>query len=164
MGFDSGLSGISTDILCRTNGFLVVRVTQDDSTTIADMWFDPPLDALPTTPDFTSDVKQGLITFNGVGVNAGDWNRADTNAPGPFIDEFRFGTTYASVAPIAPIPSPTLEIQQIGSNVQISWAGGAGFSLQQSDSLSSPSWGPAPVGNPVSIPASQAKRFYRLIK
>jgi len=164
MGFDSGLSGISTDILCRTNGFLVVRLTQDASTTTADMWFDPPLSGLPATPDFTSNPQGNLITFNGVGVNAGDWNKADVNAPGPFIDEFRFGTTYGSVAPIAPVPSPTLTIQLIGSSVQISWAGGAGFSLQQSDSLSAPSWGPAPAGNPVSIPASQAKRFYRLIK
>ncbi len=164
MGFDSGLSGVSTDILSRTNGFLVVRITQDASTTVADMWFDPPLDALPATPDLTSDVKQDLIVFNGFGVNAGDWNRADTNAPGPFMDEFRFGTTYASEAPIAPVPSPTLAIQLIGSSVQISWAGGAGYTLQQSDSLSAPSWGPAPAGNPVSIPASQAKRFYRLIK
>lgn len=164
MGFDSGLSGNSTDILCRTNGFLVVRVTQDDSTTVADMWFDPPLDALPTTPDFTSDVGGNTIEFNGVGVNAGDWNRADINAPGPFIDEFRFGTTYASVAPIAPVPSPTLTIQQVGSSVQISWLGGAGFSLQQSDSLSAPNWVPAPAGNPVTIPAAQTQRYYRLIQ
>jgi hypothetical protein len=127
------------------------------------MYFDPPLDALPETPTYSA-VQGNNILFNGVGVNAGDWNKADVNAPGPFIDEFRFGTTYASVAPIAPIPSPTLTIQLVGSSVQISWAGGAGFSLQQSDSLSSPSWGPAPAGNPVSIPATQAKRFYRLSK
>jgi hypothetical protein len=164
MGFDSGLpGGPNSDVPTATNGFIVVRLTQDASTTTADMFFDPPLDALPETPTYSA-VQGNNILFNGVGVNAGDWNKADVNAPGPFIDEFRFGTTYASVAPIAPIPSPTLTIQLVGSSVQISWAGGAGFSLQQSDSLSSPSWGPAPAGNPVSIPATQAKRFYRLSK
>ena len=78
------------------------------------------------------------------------------------MDEFRFGTTYASVAPSA---QPTLTIQLIGSNVQISWPTFAtGYSLQQSDSLSFQTGVPGPSGNPVTIPASQAARYYRLRK
>ncbi len=164
MGFDSGLpNSPNSDVPTATNGFVVVRLTQDDTTTTADMFFNPPLDSIPQTPTY-STIQGNLIVFNGVGVNAGDWNRVDPTGAGPLIDEFRFGMTYASVAPLAQIASPTLAIQLVGSSVQISWAGGAGFSLQQSDSLSSPSWSSAPAGNPVTILAPQAPRFYRLIK
>jgi hypothetical protein len=58
-----------------------------------------PLDAIPQTRAHSA-IQPNLIVFNGVGVNAGDWNRIDASATGPLIDEFRFGTTYASVAPI----------------------------------------------------------------
>jgi hypothetical protein len=100
-------------------------------------------------------------------VNTGEWDgpvgahRNDFTPPGPLVDEFRFGTTYASVAPV----HPKLTIQLVGSSVQISWpAAASGYTLQQSDSLSSPTWSSAPSGNPATIPASQAVRFYRLRK
>jgi hypothetical protein len=165
MGYDSGLpNGPNSDVPTATNGFIVVRLTQDASTTTADMYYNPPLDALPDTPTYSA-VQFNNIEFNGVGVNAGDWNKADVNAPGPFIDEFRFGTTYGSVAPIAPVPGPTLTIQLVGSSVQISWpAEASGYILQQRDNVTSGQWVPAPAGNPVTIPASQQARFYRLIK
>ena len=164
LGFDSGLPNQpNSTVPTATNGFVVVRLTQAEATTTADMFFNPPLDALPATPTYSA-IQENLIVFNGVGVNAGDWNKLDADAVGPVIDEFRFGTTYASVAPTAPIVGPALAIQPGDSSVQISWTGGVGFSLQQSDSLGSPSWSSAPAGNPVTIPASQAARFYRLIK
>jgi hypothetical protein len=166
LGFDSGLPNQPNSVVpTATNGFVVVRLTQDDATTTADLFFNPPLDALPLTPTYTPDApQQNLIVFNGVGVNAGDWNRVDPDAEGPVIDEFRFGTTYASVAPIAAAPSPTLTIQWVGTNLQISWDPAVGYTLQQSDSLSSPNWVAGPTGNPVLISPTQAVRFYRLLK
>jgi hypothetical protein len=169
LGYEGGGAGDST-IPYRTKGFVVVRIADDAATTTVDLYVNPPLSRLPETSDLT--VFPSTRSFNAVAVNAGEWDgpagahRNDFTLPGPLVDEFRFGTTYASVAPIASAPArPTITIQLIGSNVQISWPPAAtGFSLQQSDSLSNPNWVPAPTGNPVSIPATEAKRFYRLIK
>ena len=134
-----------------------------------DMYHNPPLSGLPATPDLT--FSPGLPrSFNALAVNAGEWDgpvgahRNDFTPPGPLVDELRFGTTYASVAPV----HLKLAIQLVGSNVQIGWPTFAtfalGYTLQQSDSLSSPNWGPGPSGNPVTISASQAARYYRLGK
>jgi hypothetical protein len=62
--------------------------------------------------------------------------------------------------------TPTLFIQQSGANVIISWSPSTpGFSLEQTDSLSSTSWLPGPVGNPSApIPVGSGTRFYRLKK
>jgi len=62
--------------------------------------------------------------------------------------------------------APTLFIQLSGANVIISRAPGTpGFTLEQTDNLSSPSWSAGPVGNPTSpIPATTGTRFYRLKK
>jgi len=133
------------------------------------MYHNPPLSGLPATPDLT--VNPGSArSFNAVAVNAGEWDgavgehRNDFTPPGPLVDEFRFGTTYASVAPVASV-NLTLRIQRVGSSVQISWpAAASGYTMQQSDSLNPPNWGPAPAGNPVTIPISQGARFYRLAK
>ena len=163
-------SGVGdSSIPYRTNGFLVVRIANDGTTTTMDMYHNPPLSGLPATPDLT--VSPGLPrSFNALAVNAGEWDgpvgahRNDFTPPGPLVDEFRFGTTYASVAPV----HLNLAIQLVGSNVQIGWPTFAtfalGYTLQQSDSLSSPNWGPGPSGNPVTISASQAARYYRLGK
>jgi len=62
--------------------------------------------------------------------------------------------------------APTLFIQLTGTSVIISWAPAtSGFALEQADSLSTPSWGPGPAGNPTSpVTASAGTRFYRLRK
>jgi hypothetical protein len=61
---------------------------------------------------------------------------------------------------------PTLFIQFSGGSVIISWSPATpGFVLEETTSLVSPSWSPAPTGNPtVPIPASGEARFYRLRK
>ncbi|HKQ38159.1 MAG TPA: hypothetical protein VJ063_08790 [Verrucomicrobiae bacterium] len=62
--------------------------------------------------------------------------------------------------------APTLQIALSGPNsVIISWQpADANFLLQGSASLANPVWHDAPSGtnNPVTIPASDAHRFYRL--
>ena len=60
--------------------------------------------------------------------------------------------------------APTLLIQFAGANVVISWAPAtAGFALEQTDSLASPSWSAGPAGNPTApITPSGTARFYRL--
>jgi hypothetical protein len=61
---------------------------------------------------------------------------------------------------------PTLFIQLSGANVIISWSPSSpGFALEQTDSLVSPAWFPAPGGNPTApIPANNETKFYRLSK
>ena len=62
--------------------------------------------------------------------------------------------------------TPTLFIQHSGVHVIISWSPAtSGFSLEQTDSLSSTSWLPGPLGNPSApIPVGSGTRFYRLKK
>jgi hypothetical protein len=116
-----------------------------------------------------SIIPYRTVTFNAVGVNAGWWNREEDGtlvsytAPGPIVDEFRFGSTYASVAPIQ---APSLWIQLLGDSVRVSWAPAApGFVLQMSDSLTAPAWSSAPVGNPVDIPiGGNSSRYFRLLR
>jgi len=165
LGYEGNGSGDSA-IPYRTKGFIVVRIADDGSTTTVDMYVNPPLSGLPATSDLT--VLPGLPrSFNAVAVNAGEWDgpvgehRNDFTSPGPLVDEFRFGTTYASVAPIR----PKLTIQRIGLSVQLSWpAIATGYVLEQSDSLTAPNWVAGPAGNPVSVSASQSARYYRLRK
>jgi hypothetical protein len=151
-----------------TNGFLVVRVTQDDSTATYDLFLNPPLSGLPEVPDATG-TGNSLVTFNAVGVNAGEWAGPKDNhnvpytSPGPLVDEFRFGATYASVAPISP---PSLTIQLVAPNIRLSWAATPGYTLQMCDtpSVNNPIWKPGPAGNPVFIPIGSGQQFYRLVK
>ena len=135
----------------QTNGFLVPRITQDDTQGTYDLFLNPPLDRLPDTPT-ASGTADFLVTFNAVGVNAGEWAGVKGNhnvpftEPGPIVDEFRFGATYASVAPIA---VPTLSVIRTDDGVSVSWAPDLpGFSLQSSDSLLAPIWVAAPAGSP----------------
>ncbi len=61
--------------------------------------------------------------------------------------------------------APVLFIQASGASVVISWLPGTpGFALEQTDDLTTPIWVDAPGGNPVTIPAGSAARFYRLSK
>src|SRR5438477_8423650 len=62
--------------------------------------------------------------------------------------------------------APTMFIQFSGNNVVISWSPATpGFTLEEKDSLSLPSWLPAPSGNPTPpIPAASSAKFYRLHK
>jgi hypothetical protein len=62
--------------------------------------------------------------------------------------------------------APTLFIQLAGVSAIISWSPATpGFTLQQTDSLTSPSWSPAPAGNPTSpLPAGTGTTYYRLLK
>ena len=62
--------------------------------------------------------------------------------------------------------APTLFIQPAGINVIISWSPAtAGFTLEQTDNLSSPVWSAGPTGNPTTpIPAGSGTKFYRLQK
>jgi hypothetical protein len=137
-----------------TNGFLVVRVTQDDATATYDLFFNPSLAGLPEVPDATG-TGNALVRFNAVGVNAGEWAGPKGNhsvpftAPGPIVDEFRFGSTYASVAPVQLPAPPSLAIELSGTNVLVRWSPETpGFVLQMSDSLSAQNWTAAPEGNP----------------
>jgi hypothetical protein len=58
---------------------------------------------------------------------------------------------------------PTLFIKTSGTGVSISWSPATpGFTLEETDNLSVPSWGAAPGGNPANLPASGATRFFRL--
>ncbi len=60
---------------------------------------------------------------------------------------------------------PTLFIQPALGSVTISWSPAtSGFGLEQTDSLDPATWTSAPTGNPVTIPATTAARFYRLRK
>jgi hypothetical protein len=106
-------------------------------------------------------------------VNAGEWAGPKGNhnvpftAPGPLVDEFRFGETYASVAPIA---LPTLAIEPITSDgtisaVRLSWpAAFSDFALQTSSAADgSAPWIAAPAGNPVEIPVSGEANYFRLV-
>jgi len=166
---DGRIDGSLAAIPYLTNGFIVLRVTQDDTTATYDLFFNPPLAALPEVP--TASGTGNLVTFNAVGVNAGEWHGekgkwdVPFTEPGPIVDEFRFGQTYASVAPIAAPTPPSLTVELAGNSVRVAWSPAtAGFTLQMSDSLSSASWGAAPGGNPVTIPADRATRYFRLIK
>ena len=62
--------------------------------------------------------------------------------------------------------APALYVQLIGNSILISWSPATtGFSLEQTDNLSSPAWSPGPTGNPSApIPAGSGTRFYRLKK
>ena len=62
--------------------------------------------------------------------------------------------------------APALFVQLIGNNVVISWSPAtSGFTLEQTDSLSSPSWSAGPTGNPSApILAGSGTKFYRLKK
>jgi hypothetical protein len=149
----------------QTNGFLVLRITQSETQGTYDLFLNPPLDALPETPT-ASGPADFLVSFNAVGGNAGEWAGVKGNhdvpftEPGPLVDEFRFGETYASVAPID-LPTLTVELTEAG--VRIAWSPDAsGLSLQSTDSLSAPSWSPAPPGNPVVIPVDREARYFRL--
>ena len=60
-------------------------------------------------------------------------------------------------------PVPTLQIRILGGNVLISWSpASVGFVLEQSSSLSAPTWSVAPTGNPASIAVSSGQLFFRL--
>jgi hypothetical protein len=151
-----------------TNGFLVARITQDDANRTVDVFLNPPLSGLPETPDF-STTASGTITYNAIGINSGEWAGVKGNhdvwylPPGPIVDEFRFGTTYSSVAPVAVV----LNAERVGTSLELSWGSALiGYSLQQSDSLTNPHWVSAPSGNPVTVPINPAQptRFYRLVK
>jgi hypothetical protein len=156
----------------HTNGFLVLRLTQSDTSATYDLFLNPPLTALPETPTATG-TTDGTFTFNGVGVNAGEWAGPKDNhnvpftAPGPLVDEFRFGETYASVAPIA-LPALAIEpitIDATISAVRLSWpAAFSDFALQTSSAADgSAPWVAAPAGNPVEIPVDGEASFFRLV-
>jgi hypothetical protein len=149
----------------HTNGFLVLRLTQNDAQGTYELFLNPPLSGLPDVPDANGTVDF-LVTFNAVGVNAGEWagEKGNHNVPfadpGPLVDEFRFGLNYAAVAPIA---VPTLTVALNESGVSVGWSPDLpGFSLQVSDSLSAPNWNSAPDGNPVVIPVDHTERYFRL--
>ena len=60
---------------------------------------------------------------------------------------------------------PQLFIQVSGQEVVISWApAGSGYVLETSGTLEASTWLPAPEGNPVMVPATDAAAFYRLRK
>ena len=64
-----------------------------------------------------------------------------------------------------PVESPVLFIASSGSDVIASWAE-AGFKLQTTPSLTSPSWSDVSGGeaSPVNVPATNATEFLRLIE
>ena len=168
---DTNIAGASV-IPYQTNGFLVFRIIQDDAGgSQCDLFLNPPLAALPEIPTASAYASK-QATFNAVGVNAGEWAGPKNNhgvpytSPGPLVDEFRFGSTYASVAPIAPVLPPSLTIRLIAPNIRLSWPSSAGYTLQMSDSLGAPGpvWRTGPAGNPVDIPIGTTSQFFRLIK
>ena len=58
---------------------------------------------------------------------------------------------------------PALFIQWSGDSVIVSWSPPtAGFVLETTEELTSPTWLPAPVGNPVVVSVADPVRFFRL--
>jgi hypothetical protein len=164
LGFDSGLpNSPNSEVPTTTNGFVVVRLTQTEFDVTADLFFNPPLNGLPETPTYSA-TREGSVIFNAVGVNAGNWNKLDPSSPDPLIDEFRFGTTYASVTPVGD-NRPSLAVEKVGGNLHVSWPTTAsGYILEMRESLTSGSWRNAPTGNPASIPITGDTLFLRLKK
>src|SRR6059036_3754082 len=82
-------------------------------------------------------------------------------AGGSFVLE---GGFWGGAFAVQQVGAPTLFIQRTGGNVRISWNPDTpGFVLQESMSLSSPSWSNVGGGfNGVVLPASSQTKFYRL--
>lgn len=75
------------------------------------------------------------------------------------------GGFWPGLVETGPPPDVTLLIQLSAGGVAISWEPATpGFVLEETDSLSSPSWSAAPAGNPVTIAASAKTKFYRVKK
>jgi len=76
------------------------------------------------------------------------------------------GGFWAGIVGPATGEAPTLFVQLIGNSIIISWSPAtSGFTLEQTDSLSSPSWLAGPTGNPSApIPTGSGTKFYRLKK
>ncbi|MFN7141776.1 MAG: hypothetical protein ACK4UN_20850, partial [Limisphaerales bacterium] len=135
------------------------------------LWVNPDLSSEPSTNTASAiSVRTGLtavqnpyLHFNKVGFRG--------ITCGGVVDEFRLGTTFRSVAPMPVLTSPELSAVRVGGNVQIRWATAAGFVLQQTDSLSTPSWSnvaqtPTTDGGDsvVTLNASGAHKYFRLMK
>jgi hypothetical protein len=115
----------------------------------------------------------GRFTINGGGGTSGGGNYILSGTVGqPDTGTLTGGsfTVEGGFWPGFVVPStnggPTLFVQLFGNGLIISWSPAVtGFVLEQTESLTSPSWSAAPTGNPtVPIPASNGTRFYRLRK
>jgi hypothetical protein len=88
---------------------------------------------------------------------------AGTLSGGNYVLE---GGFWGGAFAVQQVGAPTLIIQRVGMQVQISWDPNTpGFVLQESLSLSAPSWGnTSGAFNGMTVPASGPTKFYRLRK
>jgi hypothetical protein len=84
-------------------------------------------------------------------------------AGGSFVIE---GGFWGGAFAVQQVGAPTLFVERIGGTVKITWApDSSGFVLQESPSISSPSWSNVAGGfNGVVLTASGQTKFYRLRK
>ena len=83
---------------------------------------------------------------------------------GPYVLD---GGFWGGAFAVQQVGAPTLHIVRSGANVVISWDPATpGFVLQEIGSLSSTNWGysASESVNPVTVPANNMTRFYRLSK
>lgn len=105
----------------------------------------------------------GAYTLNGT-IGQSD---AATSSGGAYTLSGGFWSAFAFMSPEG---APTLSILRNGANVTLAWPNpSSGFQLQESPSLTAPSWtdvnaAPAIVGNEkqVNQPIASGARFYRL--
>jgi hypothetical protein len=63
------------------------------------------------------------------------------------------------------VDQPTLSVSLEGDQLTISWApASAGFTLEETDSLSGSTWTAGPAGNPATITTSGSAKYYRLVR
>jgi hypothetical protein len=63
------------------------------------------------------------------------------------------------------VETPALTVALTQGDAVISWSPAtSGFFLEQTTTLTTPAWTPAPTGNPVAISPSDAVKFFRLRK
>src|SRR5262249_36635720 len=93
----------------------------------------------------------------------------DTNTPGFYTLTYNTTNLFNAVnsaTVFVQVGTPELTINSSASKmVSLSWPSTAtGFTLEQSATMATNSWVPAPTGatNPISIPSTNAALFYRL--
>jgi hypothetical protein len=121
------------------------------------------LSAQPYTIDWSTIAGGGGRSVGGGYVLEGTIGQANA---GPVLRGGSYelqGGFWPGLVVIGPGPTPTLFIHALGVEVLVSWTPDTtGFVLETTDDLGSAFWEPAPMGNPIVIPADGEMRFYRL--
>ncbi|MHB8522355.1 MAG: hypothetical protein ACYDH9_16565 [Limisphaerales bacterium] len=105
-----------------------------------------------------------LLYVRGIQIRSGKLSDADLVALG---GPSATGIPIVPTAPTAPVAPAKLVISLTGNNVTISWPQAlSGFTLESTDNLTTPSWGPVQgvTTNSAVIPLGGGAKFYRLHK